>query len=246
MAYQSKVMIVYIFALFMTVIDGTMVNVALPTMARDFGVPTTDIEWISLGYLLALAAVIPAAGWLGDRFGTKRMFVIALVIFVVTSLLCGLSQTLGQLIGFRVLQGIGGGLLTPVGGAMLYRAYSMEDRAKAAIGVLSVTVIAPAVGPVLGGLIVDQASWQWIFYINVPIGALALVLSVLWLRETVQPDPGGFDAPGFVLSAAAVALLLYTLSIGPEKGWSSPTTLAFGIAGAVCLIAMIVVELRVE
>ncbi len=208
--------------------------------------PTTDIEWISLGYLLALAAVIPAAGWLGDRFGTKRIFVIALVIFVVTSLLCGLSQTLGQLIGFRVLQGIGGGLLTPVGGAMLYRAYSMEDRAKAAIGVLSVTVIAPAVGPVLGGLIVDQASWHWIFYINVPIGALALVLSTIWLRETIQPDPGGFDAAGFVLSSAAVALLLYTLSIGPEEGWSSPTTLAFGAAGVISLIAMIVVELRVD
>ncbi len=246
MAYQSKVMIVYIFALFMTVIDGTMVNVALPTMAREFGVPTTDIEWIAIGYLLALAAVIPAAGWLGDRFGTKRIFVIALVIFVSTSLLCGLSQTLGQLIGFRVLQGIGGGLLTPVGGAMLYRAYSMEDRAKAAIGVLSVTVIAPAIGPVLGGLIVDQASWHWIFYINVPIGALALALSALWLRETVQPDPGGFDAAGFVLSAGAVALLLYTLSIGPDEGWSSPTTLAFGLAGMSCLLAMIVVELRVD
>jgi MFS family permease len=154
-AYQSKVMIVYIFALFMTVIDGTMVNVALPTMAREFGVPTTDIEWIAIGYLLALAAVIPAAGWLGDRFGTKRIFVIALVIFVATSMLCGLSQSLGQLVVFRVFQGIGGGLLTPVGGAMLYRAFSMEDRAKAAIGVLSVTVIAPAIGPVLGGLIVD-------------------------------------------------------------------------------------------
>ncbi len=239
-------MIVYIFALFMTVIDGTMVNVALPTMAEEFRVPTTDIEWIAIGYLLALAAVIPAAGWLGDRFGTKRIFVIALVIFVTMSLLCGLSQTLGQLVVFRVLQGIGAGLLTPIGGAMLYRAYSMEDRAKAAIGVLSVTVIAPAVGPVLGGLIVDQASWQWIFFINVPIGVLALGLSIRWLRETIQPDPGGFDAPGFVLSTAAVALLLYTLSIGPEKGWSSPTTLAFGIAGAACLIAMIVVELRVE
>ena len=246
MAYQSKVMIVYIFALFMTVIDGTMVNVALPTMAREFGVPTTDIEWIAIGYLLALAAVIPAAGWLGDRFGTKRIFVIALVIFVSTSMLCGLSQSLGQLVVFRVFQGIGGGLLTPVGGAMLYRAFSMEDRAKAAIGVLSVTVIAPAIGPVLGGLIVDQASWQWIFFINVPIGILALVLSVLWLRETVQPNPGGFDAAGFVLSAAAVSLLLYTLSIGPEEGWTSTTTLAFGIAGVACLIAMIVVELRID
>ncbi len=130
MTYPAKVMTVYILGLFMTIIDGTMVNVALPTMADDFGVPTTDIEWIAVGYLLTYAAVIPAAGWLGDRFGTKRVFTTALIAFVVTSLACGLSQTLDQLIVFRVLQGVGAGLVTPVGAAMLYRAYSMEDRAE--------------------------------------------------------------------------------------------------------------------
>ena len=150
-SYPAKEMTVYIMGLFMTIIDGTMVNVALPTMAKDFGVPTTDIEWIAVGYLLTYAAVIPAAGWLGDRFGTKRVFTTALIAFVVTSLACGLSRNLDQLIVFRVLQGVGAGLVTPVGAAMLYRAYSMEDRAKAAIGVLSVAVIAPAIGPMLGG-----------------------------------------------------------------------------------------------
>ncbi len=244
--YPTKVMAVYIFGLFMTVIDGTMVNVALPTLARDFGVPTTDIEWVAVGYLLSLAAVIPAAGWIGDRFGTKRVFVISLVVFVVMSLLCGAAQSLEQLIVFRVLQGVGGGMLTPIGGAMLYRAFPMEERAKAAIGVLSVAVIAPAIGPVLGGILVDTTSWRWIFLINGPIGVVAVVLSVLWIREERQANPGRFDVVGLVLSAAAVSLLLYTLSIGPQDGWASATTVAFGVAGLACLLALIVIELRID
>ncbi len=245
MMYRTQVMVIYIFGLFMTVIDGTMVNVALPTLADEFGVATTDIEWIAVGYLLALAAVIPAAGWLGDRFGTKRVFIIALAVFVATSMLCGLSQTLDQLVAFRVLQGLGGGLLAPIGGAMLYRAFPMEERAKAAIGVLSVTVIAPAIGPVLGGILVDTVSWRWIFFINGPIGVLAIVLAIVWLRETTQDDPGTFDAAGFVLSAASVSMLLYTLSIGPEAGWISTETLTFGAVGLTCLVVLLLVELRI-
>ena len=189
-SYANRVMVVYIFSIVMTVIDGTMVNVALPTMAREFGVPSTDVEWVAVGYLLALAAVIPAAGWIGDRFGTKRVFVISLALFVAMSLLCGASQSLEQLIVFRVLQGVGGGMLTPIGGAMLYRAFPVEERAKAAIGVLGVAVLAPAIGPLLGGILVDEASWRWIFFINGPIGAVAFVLSWRWLREETQPNPG--------------------------------------------------------
>ena len=151
-AYRNKVMTVYVLGLMMSVIDGTMVNVALPTLAHEFGVPTTDIEWIAIGYLLSFAAVIPAAGWLGDRFGTKRVFIVSLAIFVAMSLLCGVAQSLDQLVFFRILQGAGGGLVTPVGSAMLYRAFPMAERATAAIGVLSVTVIAPAIGPMLGGI----------------------------------------------------------------------------------------------
>ncbi len=246
MAYRNKVMTVYVIGLMMSVIDGTMVNVALPTLANDFGVPTTDIEWIAIGYLLSFAAVIPAAGWLGDRFGTKRVFIIALTIFVAMSLLCGVAQTLDQLVFFRVLQGAGGGLITPVGSAMLYRAFPLADRAKAAIGVLSVTVIAPAIGPMLGGLLVDQASWRWIFLINVPVGIVTVVLSILWLEETRHDDPGRLDVAGFVLSAAGVSILLYTMSIGPEKGWTSPTTLTFAFVGVACLVGLVVVEQRVS
>ena len=245
MTYPPKVMTVYIMGLFMTIIDGTMVNVALPTMAKDFGVATTDIEWIAVGYLLSYAAVIPAAGWLGDRFGTKRVFVFALTAFTITSLMCGLSQTLDQLVAFRILQGIGAGLVTPIGAAMLYRAYPMEERAKAAIGVLSVAVIAPAIGPMLGGILVDAASWPWIFLINGPIGAVAILLSIIWLEETVQPDPGRLDLAGFVLSVVTVSTLLYTLSIGPEKGWLSAYTITFTLIGVTSLTALILIELRI-
>jgi EmrB/QacA subfamily drug resistance transporter len=244
--YRSKVLAIYVFGLFMTVIDGTMVNVALPTLAEEFGVPTTDIEWVAVGYLLALAAVIPAAGWLGDKFGTKRIFTIALIVFIAMSMLCGLAQTLDQLVFFRILQGLGGGLLVPIGGAMLYRAFPMEERAKAAIGVLSVTVIAPAIGPLLGGILVDEASWRWIFFINGPIGALAIILAILWLRETKQDDPGRFDAVGFLLSGISITLLLYTLSIGPDVGWTSPKVIGFGLAGVVSLTALIVIELHID
>ena len=245
MTYPSKVMTVYILGLFMTIIDGTMVNVALPRMAEDFGVPTTDIEWIAIGYLLTYAAVIPAAGWLGDRFGTRKVFITALVAFVVTSLMCGIAQTLDQLIAFRVLQGLGAGLVTPVGAAMLYRAFPMEERAKAAIGVLSVAVIAPAIGPMLGGILVDAASWHWIFLINGPIGAVAIFLSISWLDETKHEAPGRFDVAGFVLSGAAVGIFLYTLSIGPERGWFSPYTLTFAAVGTAAAVVLIVIELRI-
>jgi EmrB/QacA subfamily drug resistance transporter len=245
MTYPSKVMTVYILGLFMTIIDGTMVNVALPSMADDFGVAAVDVEWIAVGYLLTYAAVIPAAGWLGDRFGTKRVFVTALIAFVITSIACGLAQSLEQLILFRILQGLGAGLVTPVGAAMLYRAFPMEERAKAAIGVLSVAVIAPAIGPMLGGILVDTVSWHWIFLINGPIGAVAVVLSVTWLTETKLDLPGRFDIAGFVLSGATVSLLLYTLSIGPDRGWFSAYTLSFALVGTACLVALIVIELRI-
>jgi EmrB/QacA subfamily drug resistance transporter len=245
MTYPSKVMTVYILGLFMTIIDGTMVNVALPSMAEDFGVAAIDVEWIAVGYLLTYAAVIPAAGWLGDRFGTKTVFVTALIAFVITSIACGLAQSLEQLIVFRILQGLGAGLVTPVGAAMLYRAFPMEERAKAAIGVLSVAVIAPAIGPMLGGILVDTVSWHWIFLINGPIGAVAVVLSASWLTETKLDAPGRFDVAGFVLSGAAVSLLLYTLSIGPDRGWFSAYTLSFALVGTACLVALIVIELRI-
>ncbi|MEL6892938.1 MAG: MDR family MFS transporter, partial [Actinomycetota bacterium] len=239
-------MAVYILGLFMTIIDGTIVNVALPTLASELDVPTTDIEWVAVSYLLALAAVIPVAGWLGDRFGTKAMFVVALTTFTIASGLCGAAPSLEALIAARVLQGAGAGLITPIGSAMLFRAFPLSQRSTATVGVLSVAVVAPAIGPVLGGVIVDNISWRWIFYVNLPVGAAALALAWWWLREERQDAPGRFDLPGFVLSASGVSLLIYALSTGPENGWLSVSTITTGALGAASFTVMIAVELRID
>ncbi len=244
--YKTKVAIVYMTSLFMEIMDTTIVNVALPTLADEFKVGTDGIEWVVLGYLLSLAVWIPASGWLGDRIGTKKIFLFALAMFTGASMLCGLSGSLNQLIAFRILQGIGGGMLTPVGAAMLYRAFPLEERAKAATAVLGVAVVAPAIGPVLGGLIVDTVSWRWIFFVNGPIGVISFVLAATFLVEHSEPDTGPFDLAGFALSGGGLTLVLYALSKGPSRGWSDPLILAFAATGVALFAVLVVVELRLE
>ena len=175
--YKWVVAVTFVLGLFMEIMDTTIVNVAIPTLRRDFNASTAGIEWIVLGYLLALAIFIPASGWIGDRIGTKKTFLFALFTFTAASALCGLANSLGQLIAFRILQGVGGGMLTPVGTAMLYRAFPPEERARASTILIVPTVLAPALGPVIGGAIVDNLSWRWMFYVNLPIGIAASSLA---------------------------------------------------------------------
>jgi EmrB/QacA subfamily drug resistance transporter len=195
-----------------------------------------------LGYTLSLAVWIPASGWLGDRFGTKRVFLTALVFFVGGSALCGAAQSIGQLVTFRVLQGVGGGMLTPIGVAMMFRAFPPVERARAATIVLVPTLVAPALGPVLGGLITDTIGWRWIFYVNIPVGVTALVFGLRYLREHTEPDAGRFDVPGFVLSGFGLASIIYALSEGPRVGWNSPAVVVLGIAGILSFVLLVWVE----
>ena len=206
--------VVYVGALFMTIMDTTIVNVALPTLGRDFHVRSTGVDTVVIGYLVSLAVFIPASGWLGDRFGPGRVLLASIVIFTGASALCGQASSLGELTLFRVLQGVGGGLMTPVGMAMLWRAFPPAERIRASAVLLVPTAFAPALGPVIGGLFVTDLTWRWVFYVNVPIGIVALTFGLLFLHEQEKQDPGRFDLAGLLL-AAGFGLLMYGLSEGP-------------------------------
>ncbi len=241
---KVAVSVVFVAAMFMTIMDATIVNVALPTIGHDFGVSPTSVDSIAIGFLVSLAVFIPASGWLGDRFGGKRVLLVAIVLFTLASALCGLATSLGELVTFRVLQGVGGGMLTPVGMAMLMRVFPPAERVRAAAILTVPTTFAPALGPLLGGLLVTDASWRWVFYVNVPIGVAALIFGALFLRQVEQDHPGRFDLRGFLLSGLGLGLAMYGVSEGPNKGWHSPDVLATIAAGAVLLVAMAIVELR--
>jgi EmrB/QacA subfamily drug resistance transporter len=244
LSQKVAVSVVFVAAMFMSIMDATIVNVALPTIGRDFSVSPTDVSSISIAFLVSLAVFIPASGWLGDRFGGKRVLLAAIVVFTAASALCGLATSLGELVVFRVLQGVGGGMLAPVGMAMLFRVFPPEERIRASAILTVPTTLAPALGPVLGGLLVTDLSWRWVFYVNVPIGAAALLFGLLFLRSVPQAEPGRFDLPGFLLAGFGLGLAMYGVSEGPVKGWHSADVLATIAAGVVLLAAMVIVELR--
>src|SRR2546429_4159407 len=241
---KVSVSIVFVAAMFMSIMDGTIVNVALPSIGRQLGIPSVLLDAVVVAYLVSLAVVIPASGWLGDRWGTKRIFLLALALFTVSSALCGLAGNFTLLVLFRFLQGAAGGALAPVGTAMLYRTFPPAQRVQISSVLIIPTVIAPGTGPILGGLLVEQLSWRWVFFVNVPIGIAAFLLGLLFLQEHREPAAGRFDLLGFLLAGIGLALALYALSEGPTRGWSSPAVLGSALAGLLVLGAFVVVELR--
>jgi EmrB/QacA subfamily drug resistance transporter len=236
--------VVYVAVMFMSIMDITIVNVALPTIGREFHVSPTSIDSISIAYLVSLAIFIPASGWLGDRFGGKRVLLAAIVLFTTASVLCGLATSLGELVAFRVLQGAGGGMLAPVGLAMLFRAFPPEERVRAASILTIPTVVAPALGPVLGGLLVTELSWRWVFFVNLPIGIGAVVFGLVFLQHSTESHPGRFDLPGFLLAGLGLGSLMFGISEGPERGWGSASVVGTIAVGAILLVTMVVVEMR--
>ena len=197
-----------------------------------------------IAYLVSLAVFIPASGWLGDRFGGKRVLLIAIAVFTVASVLCGLAQNITELIVFRILQGAGGGMMAPVGMAMLYRVFPPSERVRAASILTIPTTLAPALGPVLGGFLVTTLTWRWVFFVNLPIGIVAIIFGALFLEHSGVIDAGRLDVPGFVLGGAGLGLLMYGVSEGPLEAWSSPEVIATCVAGVVLLAVFVFVELR--
>jgi EmrB/QacA subfamily drug resistance transporter len=244
--YKYLVAGVFVSGLFMEILDTTVINVALPQLGRHFGAGNDSLEWVVTGYLLSLAIWIPASGWVGDKVGTKKIFLLAMAAFTAGSALCGLSQNINQLIAFRILQGVGGGMMTPVGTAMLFRAFPPQDRAKASAFLAIPAMIAPVVGPILGGWLVDGPGWRWIFYINLPVGILGFFFALTVLKEHREENAGSFDLPGFVFSGAGLALVLYALSQAPRHGWGSTAVVATGVAGVICFAAMVLIEMRTK
>jgi len=232
--------------MFMNIMDVTVVNVALPTLSRSFGVPLGSVSGVVTAYLVTLAVSMPASGWLGDRFGARTMMLVAIGLFTATSALCGIATSLPELVAFRALQGVGSGILVPVGMAMLFRTFPPAERIRANRYLMVPTLIAPASGPVIGGALVSGLSWRWIFYINVPLGVAALAFGLLFLPRGSEHPAGRFDLPGLLLAATGFPLVTFALSSGATDGWASPLVLATGVAGLAALAVFIGTELRVK
>jgi EmrB/QacA subfamily drug resistance transporter len=230
---------VTILGLIMAVLDTTIVNVALDTISRDVHAPLATIQWITTGYLLSLASVIPLSGWVVERFGSKRTWIVAIALFGIGSALCALATSAGELIAFRVLQGIGGGLLLPVGFTLVAQSAGPQriGRALAVIGVP--ILLGPIFGPIIGGLIVDNAPWQWIFVVNVPIAVVAILVAARVLHpDAGRGDAGALDWLGAALLCPGLAAIVFGLSETEIHG-GIDDTIAFGpIVAGFALVAL--------
>ncbi|MCL4298400.1 MAG: DHA2 family efflux MFS transporter permease subunit [Anaerolineae bacterium] len=243
LAYKWKVLISVIFGIFMVILDTTVVNIAFRTLQTEFAASVNDSQWIISIYVLSLGISTPLSGYLGDRFGLKKIFLTGLSMFVIGSLLCGLAPNLWFLVGARMLQGIGGGIALPLGTAMLFAAFPPQEQGLA-LGFFGIAlVVAPALGPILGGYLVDLHHWRWIFFINVPIGTLGVYLGWNFLQERRQPRVTSFDWPGLIASTIGFGSVLYASSVAANQGWGSSTVLIFFTIGTIALVAFALIEL---
>ncbi|MEU4232282.1 MDR family MFS transporter [Nonomuraea sp. NPDC026600] len=217
-------------------LDSTIVNVALHTLGRDLDAPVSAVQWVSTGYLLALAMAIPITGWAVDRFGARRMWLAAQLLFLAGSVLCGVAWNLGSLIAFRVLQGVGGGLMLPILQTLLMRAVDGRQLGRLMAVVSLPALVGPILGPVAGGLIAGHLSWRWIFYVNVPISLLAVLLAWRGLPADSPRDGHHLDVTGLLLLSPALAALMYGLTrVGTEGGFGHVAVLGPLAAGALLL-----------
>jgi DHA2 family multidrug resistance protein len=240
-----KVLISVMFGIFMIILDSTVVNIALPTLRRAYGASLADVQWVISIYVLSLGITTPVSGFLADRFGIKRVYLFGLSMFVIGSILCGISPSLGWLIAARALQGFGGGVAQPLGPAQLYRAFPPKEQGTA-LGYFGIALVfAPALGPILGGWLVDANLWQLIFFINVPIGILGVFLGSRFLLDYQVERKPSFDPLGLITAVIGFGSVLYAASIAENNGWTGSTTLLFLGIGVVMLVIHAVIELHV-
>ncbi|CAM5795449.1 MULTISPECIES: DHA2 family efflux MFS transporter permease subunit [Brevibacillus] len=206
---------------FVAILNNSLINVALPTLVNVFGSTTDTIQWVLTGYMLANAVVIPMSGSLGDKFGYKRVFLISLIAFTASSVLCAMAWSDTSMIAFRIIQGLSGGLIMPIGMSMIYMIVPRE-KIGMALGLFGIaSMVAPAVGPTLGGYLIQYLNWHFLFLVSVPVGIFAIIMSSALLKETEKKPDLKFDYPGAILSIIAFGTLLLALSKGQSEGWSS-------------------------
>ncbi|RZU53993.1 EmrB/QacA subfamily drug resistance transporter [Krasilnikovia cinnamomea] len=240
-----KIAGVVVLGAIMSILDITVVSVALPTFQVEFDATYAEVAWTMTGYTLALATVIPLSGWAADRFGTKRLYMLALLLFTLGSALCATATSIEQLVGYRVLQGLGGGMLMPLGMTIMTRAAGPEriGRLMAVLGIPM--LLGPICGPILGGWLIEAKSWEWIFLINVPIGAIALVYAWFALPKDKPQPSESFDFLGMLMLSPGLALFLYGVSSWPEAGTFTATKVWLPmVSGALLVIAFVLYSFK--
>jgi EmrB/QacA subfamily drug resistance transporter len=240
------VLVLVCLAQFMVVLDATITNVALPSIQEDLNFTQGSLQWVINAYTLVFGGFLLLGGRAGDLFGRKRIFLAGVVIFTAASLANGLSQSGGMLIAFRALQGLGAALVSPAALSIITTTFAEgEDRAKA-LGVWSaIAAGGAAFGLLLGGILTDLFSWEWIFFVNVPIGIAAFVLSMRWVPESVAPDrPDTVDLPGAISVTAGLMVLVFALVKAQDYGWGSARTLGLGAVAVALLAAFVFIESR--
>ena len=241
--YKWIVAMVVIIAVFMSILDQTIVNIAIPRLQTAFGADVHSVQWVLTAYILTLGVVTPTAAFFSDKLGIKRFYIISIIAFTAGSALCGLAWSLPILIFFRILQGIGGAALFPMSITLLFREFPPQERG-IAMGFFGVpALLAPALGPTLGGYLVTYAGWQLIFYINVPVGIAAVILASIFLRESRPNTRTSFDFLGFLFAAVGFGTALYAISSASTDGWASSTVLGFLSVGLLSLALFAATEL---
>jgi EmrB/QacA subfamily drug resistance transporter len=235
-------LLIVLIGVFMSILSSSIVNVAIASIMTVFNTDTSGVQWVSTAYMLAMAMIIPLSGWLSDKWGLKTVYLASMVVFLLGSLVCAMAWNLESLIVARVLQALGGGLMSPLVMAMIYRLVPRRQIG-AGMGIMGMALlVAPAVGPTLGGWLVEYVNWRWIFLINLPIGILGLVLGYLAIPEFKKEPVGKLDVPGAITAAAGFAGLLFVLSKGNEWGWSSEATILTLVASIGVLVLFVLVE----
>jgi DHA2 family multidrug resistance protein len=232
----------------MGAIDTSVVNVALAHIQASYGVTIQQVTWVSTGYLIAVVMVMPLTAWLGTVMGRRRLYLVSVLIFTIASAFCGLSRTLGQLIFFRVLQGLGGGALQPIAQAIMRETFPLEEQGQAMGFFGMIVLLGPAIGPTLGGWLTDNYSWPWIFFVNLPVGALALFMGSQFIIDPPYMRAQGFgrfDYMGIGLLVVGLGAVQILLEEGERDGWfGSPLIVILTIIGVLTLAAFIIWELR--